>query len=197
MPVIRPDPPMASRVELAALSPSGTPELFTLKDVPALSAPPGDLLAHRSYVMTADSAALGTHPGRDARYLGWRYVVAADRGPGVATIHEHPERNAHVFGAYDLGPYAGAAPGALRALIVHADTFDREFEIRFLGLPALYLEAGWLRDAEGGDDFLLPFGLVPEGLSADTIYPVDAWIALLRPVAARVLAIAAEFDRGR
>lgn len=196
MPVIPNNPPMASRIELASLAPAGSPEPLSAAATPALAATPSELMAHRGFVMTATSAANGANPADEARYVGWRYVMLSVDGPGVATIVNDRDRNVHSFAAYDRGPYAVVAPAALRALIAYADGVARDFELRFLGLPALFVEAVWLKDVGGNNDLFLPFGLVPSGLSAETIYPVDGWRESVRALAAKTLAIAAEFERG-
>lgn len=187
MAVIPNDPPLASRAELASLFPAGSLE--------SPAAAPAALMPHRAFVMTAESAAARAHPAEEASYIGWRYVMTSLEGPGVATVAEYGENRVHRFAAHDLGPYANVAPAAIQTMTAYAAGIDRNFELRFLGLPALFVEAVWLRDVSGAEDLFLPFGLVPDGLSADAIYPLDGWREQVGVLADRALAIAARFGR--
>jgi hypothetical protein len=194
MPVIQRDPPMASRVALSLLRASRFPRLASAGGWES-NAAPEDLMAHPAFVMTATDAAGGASPRAAAEYIGWRYVTQSEFGPAVTTVLEDRLTANHRFSTFDAGPYASAAPLALREQIGTANNQPKDFEVRFLGVPALYLEAIWLRDITSTEDLFSPFGPVPQGLNAGTTYSRDQWQAIVQVLAARVLAISAEFER--
>ena len=145
-------------------------------------------MPRRAFVMTAEDCAAGLAPIDNARYLGWRYIVAPDGRINVAMVAHDQADNAHVLSELDQGPFARQTPDAIAAMTDIGAGQEADLELAFRGIPGVHLEAFCLKSETGADDLFLPFGTLPPGVSR-TIYPLAEWLAVVRQVAQRALAI--------
>lgn len=195
MPVIPKVPPAASRATLERVAPGVASSPFGAP-VEGGQAAPDNLIPHRAFAMTAEECALATPPSGAARYVGWRYLILPVVGVAVATVGEDEASGRHTLMEVNRGAFAEASPQALRATLAFGARQPGEYEIAFLGIPALYVEALWLRSATGLEDYFVPFGDVPPGLAPE-VYSLDVWLSQLQAVARRILELAERFPTQR
>jgi hypothetical protein len=124
---------------------------------------------------------------KSATAAAWRYLVVqganavADVELGLTkTLTARPQ-----FLALNEGPFAQGTVAALHVAEKLPQTQQRDYELRFLTVPAVYLAALWLHSAS--DDVLIPLAPAPDGLEADRPYSEAQVLEALRPSAAQAV----------
>jgi hypothetical protein len=117
----------------------------------------------------------------------WRYLVIRSDDEAVAAV----EVTADAGGAAQLahineGRFVGATVDAIRRAEEIAAGDPRDYELRLLRIPSLYVYALWLHADDA--DQLIPFDPAPSVLRANDAYDETAFIAALRPLAEQRLA---------
>jgi hypothetical protein len=152
----------------------------SLANVPALNvAPP-----HAVYDLRADSLARGEGLAA-ARQTSFRYLVAAAGGASIAAaeVHSGPDNVANLLANLNYGPYVQATTRALAKIQDLPEVQKGNYEGRLLRCSAIYLVALWLKAEAGGADILYPLDPAPAGLQAEQPYSVEAFLAIVVPLA--------------
>jgi hypothetical protein len=115
----------------------------------------------------------------------WRYLVVQGMN-AVADVElghgKTLDDNLHFLGLNE-GPFAQGTITALHVAEKLPQTQQRDYELRFLTVPAVYLAALWLHSAS--DDLLIPLAPAPENLEPNHPYSESQIIEALRPSAVR------------
>jgi hypothetical protein len=168
-----------------------------LGTTPYIPAPDQVGPAHNSqqiFLLTLNQAVSNTGPINPPS-VGWRFFAGTSPNDTVLvrTIQVSPSN------AWKLaGVFYGARVYQALALSMHLEAFaqaaNEEYELRLLALPGLNLEAFWLAARTAGTpDLIAPFpqktGQLIQVLQGD-FYPMASFLALIRPLAAGLLAMA-------
>lgn len=123
---------------------------------------------HPVFVLGLDDLAAGRGLGAADR-VAWRYLVL-EKDLTVAAV-EAPSRPGADVGR-DLivneGPFVGATTDAIRLVEELPEVGERDFELRLLRIPALYVVALWLHGGDG--DVVVPLAPAPPALEAGARY---------------------------
>jgi hypothetical protein len=161
--------------------------------------PPPDLVgpAHNSqqvFLLTLNEAAFN-NGSINPPSAGWRFFGGTSPNDTILgrTIQVLPSNAWKLAGVF----YGDRVYQAL-TLSMHLEAFaqaaNEEYELRLLALPGLNLEAFWLASQTAGSpDLVAPFpqktGQLIQVLQGD-FYPMASFLALIRPLAAGLLAMA-------
>jgi hypothetical protein len=183
-----PQPPLASRTALLEglrrLSPPGVLGGAT----PA--APTDEEAPQRVYFCRLDSAAKGdglTH----SEPVGWRYLVkntgaqAYGGSPDTVGMVDVVEKQGeHLFSQLTQSWIGDAFKQAISKLRTSPRVQSSDFELRLLRIPALLLDAIWLKAKSEKDDLVAPVACPDSRVSPDTLYRADEFAALVSTLAA-------------
>jgi len=148
---------------------------------------------HQVYTLGLDDLRAG-QPLSAARPTSWRYLVERDDRPvALGETHLKPSGE-HAFAQLNYGPFV---PGTAQALdVAEQYVAQGDARIRFLHIPALYLQAVWLHSqsqASEREDMLVPAAPTPPGIEANRAYPAGELLGLLQE-RARSVPVMAEGD---
>lgn len=121
-------------------------------------------------VFQLDLTAIGEpHATERARMSGWRWLITS-AGQVVAAAHasaDHPTAKA-AFSHVNEGPQVRSAQQALALAEQWPEVRSGRFALGVLQVPALFVEALWLRDEDGkdGGDHFVPLQPAPAPLEA-------------------------------
>jgi hypothetical protein len=117
--------------------------------------------------------------GTDAAYqTGVRFfVLDANDTRAAATVRE--DAGGTAFSGLNQGPYVIGTMTALERVEGHPALQDRDYELRVLEVPALYVFALWLHGAE--ENYLVPIPPTPPELTPYELIPENAFVASLVP----------------
>jgi len=106
---------------------------------------------HRVYMM--DSQAMAAGSGLDKAHLvAWRFLVTTGSGGHAAVeLPCRADDTGHQFGTADLGPLVQGTLDALQAAERQMTAAGPDYEVALLRIPALYVQALWLRSVDGQD----------------------------------------------
>jgi hypothetical protein len=184
MALLIPDPPNESLTALReSLNTLATRGSFSARGL--REARPEQISAtvpHAVYNLTLDAAKNGKTDV--ARLSGWRFLLAVDDNV-LASAETRSEGGGQAFSHVNAGPFVAGTVDALAAAERIAEADERQFELRLLNVPALYLMAVWLRPSEGEGVFV-PAAPVPAGFEANRGYGESEFGDALRSAAARV-----------
>ena len=127
-----------------------------------------------------------------ARPMGWRVLVVGGQGAvaaiefdaagGGATAGGGPVAGS--FKNINEGPFVEATVEGIHAAEAESKVQQRDYEVRLLEAPAIYLVALWLHRAD--EDLFRPLGKhMPEGLQGDRFYNEKDLLAAIQPLAKR------------
>jgi len=135
---------------------------------------------HQVYTLGLDELRAGQVLSA-ARPTSWRYLVERDARPVALGETQIRESGEHAFAQLNYGPFV---PGTAEALGVAEQYAARDdADVRFLHVPALYLQAVWLHgrsQTSERDDTLVPVAPTPPGIEANRAYPVRELLGLLQ-----------------
>lgn len=136
---------------------------------------------HRMYTLGAD--AIIDKRGLDqASSSGWRFLVA-DHEKVVASAELDANGEAPSLNG---GPYVQSTAAAIDELERLPAVAERDYELRILKVPALYLVAAWLA---GDESVLVPLAPAPSFIEAGRAYSESEFLAALEgPASAAVTA---------
>jgi hypothetical protein len=112
---------------------------------------------------------------------GWRFLVEVKQET-IAEIELDcdPTSRELRFARPIQGPFELAMPIAIHAAESVAADVERVYEPRLLCIPALSLEALWLRSPAPAADFLVPLAPAPRRFEAFRLYPVRTFLDLMQ-----------------
>lgn len=108
-----------------------------------------------------------------AGMTGWRYLVTSGKNVIAAAHASAKSRSARAsFSHVNEGPFVNSAQTALAQAEAWPEIRDGRYALGLLSVPALYVEALWLRDEDGkdGGDRFVPLAPAPAPLAAHQRY---------------------------
>ena len=84
------------------------------------------------------------------------------------------------------GPHITRARDAIRKIVTLPEVLAHHYELRLLTIPALSVEAVWLKSQTRQPDLIVPY-LTITGLRSMRVYPADKFFKALEPAAQEVL----------
>jgi len=117
------------------------------------------------YVLGLDSFERGDI--NDASLVGWHYVVADKAGNAGVDVYVDNKQTRHTFGAVNRGAIVDETVAQLSSAREDARyAEERDYEVRILRVPALYLVALWLKAYQAGHDRFVSVGPALSTLAA-------------------------------
>lgn len=177
-------PPVESLSEIkrAGRLSSGVPEPSCVPQFAHIeSAEPIRLKPHGVYVSSLEDAAAGKAV-TNAKLVAWRYLMQDDRGNYFATeVNFNQSRNAHEFSRVSVGPRAANMHVVLETAEKGGFGLpkDKDYKVRVLRIPSLYIEAVWFYSASD-NDLIIP--VAPSELGSDvtgTVFTVKVFDSLM------------------
>jgi hypothetical protein len=117
-----------------------------------------------------------------AAMTGWRYLVTSGKNVIAAAHASATSRSARAaFSHVNEGPFVTSAQTALAQAEQWPDIRDGRYALGLMSVPALYVEALWLRDEDGkdGGDRFVPLAPAPAPLVANQRYTAAAFAKAL------------------
>ncbi|HET6998209.1 MAG TPA: hypothetical protein VFI03_06430 [Solirubrobacterales bacterium] len=143
-------------------------------------------LAAPHLVYTLGLKDLAGNPGIDeAKPIGHRCLIMSNDDAVATAEIADPEGAEGV--TTTRGPFTEATVATIDEVEGWDEVRERDYELRLLRIPALYVMALWLHDGDGGEDLFSPLAPVPEGLDEHKRYTWAELTDILRPQAARLL----------
>ncbi|MEA2414921.1 MAG: hypothetical protein QOI58_1578 [Thermoanaerobaculia bacterium] len=129
----------------------------------------------------------------NVRLTSWQFLVLRARQP-FGSGEVDVERGVGgtetlVYGGFHLGPYARSVVGTLHIAEGLPPVIERDYEVRILRIPTVFLYCVWLH-SEGHDDLLLPCKPAPTPLVENNVLEPATIAAALRDLAAYRLSVA-------
>lgn len=151
------------------------------------AAPAGPALSAPVYILGLDSIAARRGPSA-SRLAFWTHLLPS---AGAEVVSADLSADTHEFAALTQGPHSNAfrqQVQTLQAPQVAGDADNNSYQLAQLRIPALHLQAVWLRGQNGAGDVLIPLEPAPPGLVAGRRYSGIDFEAALEPAARAVLA---------
>lgn len=123
-----------------------------------------------------------------AAMSGWRYLVTSGKRVIAAAHASARSRGAKAsFSHLNEGPFVAATERALALAEAWPEVQDGRYALGLLSVPALYVEALWLRDEDGrdGGDRFVPLDPAPAPLQAEARYTAAEFAAALAALKAQ------------
>ncbi len=136
------------------------------------------------YTVELDAIATGRALRDTALLTLWGRLQPTDRGRFA--IAEVLAQGFH-FSALTEGPFVDELDQEVSRLRTDTTMANRSLDLAMLRIPALHLNAIWLRDQAGNADVLIPIGQVYPPLRAGQRYAPADLIQALQPEAARLM----------
>jgi hypothetical protein len=124
-----------------------------------------------------------------ARRSAIRYLVS-DRSKPVAAAEVLVDGNqrATLLANVNSGPFVASFAQALSDLAHRAEVVSGTFEARLLRVSAIAVVAVWLKSEAGAADLVYPIAPAPRYLQIGRLYPVDEFLAAIRPAGVALVA---------
>jgi hypothetical protein len=132
-----------------------------------------------------DGGGLGAAHG-----VGWRYLLvpSAPGGSALSAAEVKQVGDQHSFSQVQ----GGWLPEETRKVLETAETLPQvaqgDYELRTLRIPAIPLDAVWLKDKAGNNDLLLPIRSNVKDLVSGQVYAAPDFLAKVRDASAKTLA---------
>jgi len=187
MPLVTLEPPPASiqglQEGLRRLSAHrGTAALFA----PAGGAPASVGTAHKVFSIGLDALAQ-PDPLDSAQETGWRYLLTSAPGLGggaVGAVDVNKVGDQHRFAQMHAGWLSEETRKAINIAQANPDVLGGNYEPRALRVPALLVDALWLKDTQGTNDLVVPIRSAAPKMNVGTVYKAADFIDDLRDIAA-------------
>jgi hypothetical protein len=122
-----------------------------------------------------------------AKSTGWRYLVtpAAPTGESraVAAADVNEMGGSHQFAQWHEGWISEATHKAIEAAKQLPQVATGSYELRTLRLPALLLDALWLKDTTGNTDLIIPIASMESDVKAGKVYAAPDFLERIRAIA--------------
>jgi hypothetical protein len=173
----------------------GPPRIPTADDLGFQLGPMPSLIPNyspiRVFVLNVGAVLKGQNIAAASVSAGWRYFVSQSPQASIvalAAVSQRPATGAWTMAATFFGPGVAALRQALNNIsILQSATVD--YELSFLTVPSLNLEAFHLKAADGSGDLLLPFPSLAaqliKGLDAKEVYTEAEFLAVIRAIVPR------------
>ncbi|HXH39920.1 MAG TPA: hypothetical protein VNN08_14920 [Thermoanaerobaculia bacterium] len=184
LPAAPDDASQAARAQLSSILSAPHAEGEGQLQAMSLAATAGTLTLsqpHRVYLATAADVVAGAILS-SAKEDSWRYLVINNSDEAVAAVEViarggGPMELAHI----NEGPFVAGTVDAIANAEEQVRNAPRDFEVRLLRIPSLYLIALWLHASD--TDGLIPIAPAPAGLVAGVAITEAELAATLRPLA--------------
>lgn len=189
MPIKKPDIPEASVAELqrAMTLEANRAGRFAIMAEGALGGAPVLRFAHETYALTLDQVMQSVAPDQAAA-KSWRYVVPGAQGPSFAEVRETAGDGGtrHQYTQASEGRQSQLSAEALRWVHDEAELGDDTYEARVLRVPALHVDAVWLKNlTQLGADLYAPVRPLEGLLETERLYTPNDFFDALREAARR------------
>jgi hypothetical protein len=125
----------------------------------------------------------------DARLTSWQFLVLRARQPfGIAEVAVEEEQGMQrlVYAGFGMGPHSRSVIETLGVAERLPEIVARDYELRILRVPTVYLYCVWLHGDEGGDLFL-PCDPAPSPLIPNEVVQAEAITSALHDFAVQRL----------
>ena len=139
---------------------------------------------HPVYTLSLKALA-GNADVEEAELVGQRCLILSDDDAVATAEIVDPEGSDGV--TTTRGPFTEATVATIDEVEGWDEVRERDYEMRLLRIPALYVMALWLHDEGGGEDLFSPLAPVPEGLDEHKRYTWDELSEILQQQAKRLL----------
>ena len=120
--------------------------------------------------------------GGRAKLAGWRFTgKVAGRDICVHVGHRIRSKSP-AMSRLTYGPDVTRARDAIRKAAKSPEVRAHNYELRLLSIPALSVEAVWLKSQTGRHDLMLPY-FPAAGLRSMRFYPLEKFLTVLQPKA--------------
>jgi hypothetical protein len=134
------------------------------------------------YNLSLDALAQGADLS-GAKPAGWRYFISDGQEPiEAASLSPRAGGAGLEFVGVNQGELIKDASQAMIAAEKLDVVQQKDYEVRWLQIPALYVQGVWLKDLEGAEDRVLPFHIRPP-LQNNQPYSAKDFLGILRDVA--------------
>jgi hypothetical protein len=150
-------------------------------------APPNVTVPQQLFVMGLDEVTQGASLDA-ARQTGWRYLLTkppAMGGTAVAAAEVHQVGNEHRFAQLQQGYLSEETRKAINIARSLPQVAGGNYELRALRIPALMVDAVWLKDQTGDNDLVLPIRSNVPALTDGQAYPEKEFLDRLQDAAAK------------
>lgn len=153
---------------------------FTELSEEALGGAPVLRFAHETFTLTP-SDILGYVKPESTTSQSWRYLVPGPQGPSVAEVAQNTSKTEYSFSQSTSGLHSQLTGEALRWMHDGAELGDDTYEIRGLRIPALLIDALWLKNlSRESADLYAVIQPVKQVLAPKTLYKADDFFSALR-----------------
>jgi hypothetical protein len=97
----------------------------------------------------------------------------------VVGTEVHQRDAGHSLAQFNFGPF----PAQIAAVLDTFANYPGEYEARLLRIPALHVEALWLKSADAAWDRLVPLSPAPPPLRPGDVYEADLFFGEIEPQA--------------
>jgi hypothetical protein len=182
-------PQLAARVGVARQAPLITQALELATQHPSALpvTPVVPLLSSAVYVLGLDTVA--ARRGLAAsRLVYWTHLLPS---AGEEVVAADMKADTHEFAALTQGLHPSAFAQEVRTLQTSSEVEGHSYQLAQLRVPALHVNAVWLRDKDGANDIVIPLAPTAPELEAGRRYSASDFEAALE---ARARAVLAETD---
>lgn len=150
---------------------------------------PGLAAPHRLHGLSLDEVARGPDLSSTAPTL-LRLVVLEGSDPiAIAELATGPDGTVGGFRGFIRGQSVRGTVEGIEVAEGLPAVQAGSFELRAVGVPALHIQALWLKDDGGGDDIVIPIAPVPPPLVAGQPVPPVEFFSPLQEIARQRLAV--------
>jgi hypothetical protein len=117
-----------------------------------------------------------------AKLSGWRFTGKLAGRDMCVHVGHHIRSKSPAVSRLSYGPYVTKAREAMKKIVKSPEVRAHNYELRLLSIPALSVEAVWLKSQTGKHDLMVPY-LPAAGLRSMRFYPLDKFLTILQPKA--------------
>ena len=117
-----------------------------------------------------------------AKLSGWRFTGKLAGRDMCVHVGHRIQSGSPAVSRLSYGPYVTSARNAIRKAVESPEVRAHRYELRLLAIPALSVEAVWLKSQTGKHDLMVPY-LSAAGLRPMFFYPLDRFLTILQPKA--------------
>ena len=132
-------------------------------------------------------ALAGPRGVRAAKPQLWRFMATIAGHDVSCDVSGESSRTGPRMTSVSQGPHVTRARSAIRTATTLPETKKQKFELRLLIIPALSVEAVWLKAAGPANDLILPYLTGGARLKARQPYTAEKFLAAVQELAARHL----------